>query len=143
VAQNPQNHSIDLRVRDGSGSDGSQGIPYHVAHTAITMAVASSYPVHSNLELYSLYSKPAEINEKLNFIDVPNSLKNIRILGLMTLISYMIVILWVWMTANYDGYIYFLAGEPNPYIKYTEWLLGFTGIVIAVDLLHKEIKEIS
>jgi uncharacterized membrane protein len=114
-----------MRVREGSGSDGSQGIPHRVAQTAITMAVTSSYPVQSNLEMVS------------------NSSKNIRILGLMSLISYMIVILFVWIFANYEGYIYFLAGEPNPYIKYTEWLLGFTGIIVAVDLLYKEINIIS
>ncbi len=68
---------------------------------------------------------------------------HIRILGLMSVISYMIVILFVWIYANFDGYVYFLAGEPNSLIKYTEWLLGFTGIFVAIDLLHDQIKDIA
>ena len=68
-----------------------------------------------------------------------NSTKLIRILGLMALISYMIVILFTWMYANLDGYVYFSAGEPKLSIKYLEWILGFTGIFVAVDFLLKEI----
>ncbi len=76
-------------------------------------------------------------------IGVIKKLSSIRILGLMAMISYMIVILFVWMHANYGGYVYFIAGEPDPLIKYTEWLLGFMGIIVAIDLLSKEIKEIA
>jgi len=160
-----QNHSSDLRVKNGyhisqnewstgtsamndntftdiSGMYGSHGIPYDVGHAAITMAVTSSYPVQVNLEMNPVYGTGAEINKRLNFIEIPNALKNFRILGLMAIISYMIVILFVWIYANIDGYVYFLAGEPNLAIKYTEWLLGFAGILVAIDLLRKELNEI-
>jgi hypothetical protein len=108
-------HSRDLLVKNGTG--------YHISRYEWTRA---------------------EINKRLNFIDIPNAfkLKNFRILGLMAIISYMIVILFVWIYANIGGYVYFLAGEPNLVIKYTEWLLGFAGIFVAIDLLHKELNEI-
>ena len=68
-----------------------------------------------------------------------NILRLIRILGLMALISYMIVILFTWISANLGGFIYFSAGEPDPSIKYPEWVLGFLGIVVAADYLKREL----
>ena len=53
-----------------------------------------------------------------------NVIITIRILGLMSLISYLIVVLYTWMFSNLNGYTYFSAGEPNLFIKYTEWILG-------------------
>jgi hypothetical protein len=120
--------------------DHSRDFP--VKNAAITMAVTSSYPVQANLEMNPVHETRAEINKRLNVIEIPNALKNFRILGLMAIISYMIVILFVWIYANYGGYVYFLAGEPNLIIKYTEWLLGFAGIFVAIDLLRKELNEI-
>jgi hypothetical protein len=70
-----------------------------------------------------------------------NLVKNIRILGLMTLISYMVVILFTWMFANIEGYVYFSAGEPVLSIKYLEWMLGSLGIFVAVNYLKKELNE--
>lgn len=70
-----------------------------------------------------------------------NTVKIIRVFGLMALISYMIVILFTWIFANMEGYMYFSAGEPVLYIKYPEWILGFIGIFVAVDYLHKELNE--
>ncbi len=93
------------------------------------------------MNMNPVYGTSAEINKRLNFIETPNALKNFRILGLMAIISYMIVILFVWIYANIGGYVYFLAGEPNLVIKYTEWLLGFAGIFVAIDLLRKELNE--
>ncbi len=163
----PHNHTRDLRMKNGKGFHISQnewntvasainnntftsttdiysshGIPYSIGNAAITMAVTSSYPVQVNLEMNPLYETGAEINKRLNYIEIPNALKNFRILGLMAIISYMIVILFVWIYANIDGYVYFLAGEPNLAIKYTEWLLGFAGIFVAIDLLRKELDEL-
>ena len=66
----------------------------------------------------------------------------VRILGLMTLISYMTVILFTWIYANFNGYVYFSAGEPLLVIKYSEWLLGFIGIFVAVDFLRKELDDV-
>jgi hypothetical protein len=66
--------------------------------------------------------------------------KTLRILGLIALISYMIVILFTWIYANMEGYVYFSAGEPVLSIKYPEWILGFLGIFVATDYLHKELS---
>lgn len=63
-----------------------------------------------------------------------------RILGLVALISYMVGILFTWVHANLDGNVYFLAGEPISFIKYSEWALGLVGIFVGVDYLRKEIK---
>ena len=59
----------------------------------------------------------------------------------MALISYMIVILFTWIFANMDGYVYFSAGEPVLSIKYIEWILGFLGIFVATYYLHKELND--
>lgn len=66
--------------------------------------------------------------------------KLVRILGLIALISYMIVILFTWMYANIEGYVYFSAGEPVLSIKYPEWILGFLGIFVATDYLQRELN---
>ena len=73
-------------------------------------------------------------------INFSKTLKLFRVLGFMALVSYMVVILFTWMYANLDGYVYFSAGEPTLFIKYSEWVLGFTGIFVAIDCLRKEIK---
>ncbi len=67
--------------------------------------------------------------------------KIFRILGLLALISYMIVILFTWIFANMEGYVYFSAGEPVLPIKYIEWMLGLLGIFVAVYYLHKELND--
>ena len=70
-----------------------------------------------------------------------SKLKFVRIIGLMALISYMIVILFTWIFANLQGYMYFSAGEPVLSIKYPEWILGFIGIFVAFDYLHRELNS--
>lgn len=65
----------------------------------------------------------------------------IRIIGLMALLSYMIVILCTWIYANLRGFIYFSAGEPDLFIKYSEWVLGIIGIIVAVDYLVRVYAE--
>jgi len=69
------------------------------------------------------------------------SVKSIKIIGLMAMISYMIVILFTWIYANMEGHVYFSAGEPVLSIKYPEWVLGFLGIFVAADYLRKELNE--
>jgi hypothetical protein len=77
-------------------------------------------------------------NNKVGYAD---KLKIVRIIGLMALISYMIVILFTWIFANLQGYMYFSAGEPILSIKYPEWILGFIGIFVAIDYLNREINS--
>ena len=67
-------------------------------------------------------------------------MKLVRILGMMVLISYMVVILYAWISANMTGYVYFSAGEPELWIKYFEWTLGVLGILVAADYLRKELS---
>ena len=63
----------------------------------------------------------------------------IYILGLMTALAYMIAILLVWMLAEFTGYTFFSAGEPNRVILYTEWILGFNAIYSLVIYCKREI----
>ena len=71
------------------------------------------------------------------------SMKPLRMIGLMSIISYMTIILFTWISANMSGYVYFSAGEPVSIIKYPEWLLGLIGIIVAIDLLRKELDGIE
>lgn len=77
------------------------------------------------------------INCRMNFSKITGVA---RILGLVALISYMIGILFTWVHANLNGNVYFLAGEPILFIKYSEWALGLVGIFVGADYLRKEIK---
>ena len=63
-----------------------------------------------------------------------------RILGLIAVLSYMIVILFTWMYANHQGYVYFSAGEPLTIIKYPEWILGIIGIIATINVLRRELN---
>ncbi len=67
--------------------------------------------------------------------------KHIKIAGLLAAISYLIVILYVWITANYLGYTYSLAGEPRLLIKYIEWLIGANSIIVLGIYLKDEIRN--
>jgi len=86
---------------------------------------------------------PGQFGKSMNrtAFDYSKLVKILRILGLMALISYMIVILFTWIYANMEGFVYFSAGEPVLSIKYPEWILGFLGIFVATDYLHKELRE--
>ncbi len=68
--------------------------------------------------------------------------KVMKIMGLAGLISYTIVILFTWISANLQGYVYFFTGEPILVIKYLEWIIGIIGIFVAFDYLFKELKGI-
>jgi hypothetical protein len=59
----------------------------------------------------------------------------------MAVLSYMVVILFTWMYANHQGYVYFSAGEPVSLIKYPEWVLGFLGIIATVSVLRRELDS--
>lgn len=66
--------------------------------------------------------------------------KLIRVLGLLTALAYLIVILFIWVSANMAGYIYFTAGEPDLRVKYAEWLLGVVGIYTQVIELKEKLN---
>lgn len=61
----------------------------------------------------------------------------------MTLISYMIAVLFTWINANLNGYVYFAAGEPVLHIKYLEWFFGLIGISVAIESWIGLIRERS
>lgn len=63
----------------------------------------------------------------------------LRIIGLISVISYMTAILFIWISANFMGFVYFSAGEPVSLIKYPEWILGFIGLVVSIDYLRMEL----
>jgi hypothetical protein len=77
--------------------------------------------------------------ESNHIFDFSKITKIVKILGLIAIISYMTVLLFTWMYANLGGNVYFSAGEPVHSIKYTEWVLGIIGILVAFDYLHKEL----
>lgn len=115
------------------GSMTAQGISGRSSSILLTFANPvfpdSMDPVHPTLQ------------RTMNALGHSNLVKNTRILGLMALISYMIVILFTWVFANIEGYVYFSAGEPVLSIKYLEWVLGLLGIFVAVNYLQKELNE--
>ena len=108
----------------------------------VSMAVTSIKPSHLTLSMNFVNSAGSEYAHRgLNIIDFPRLMRFVRILGMMAVISYMTVILFTWMYANLQGYVYFSAGEPALMIKYPEWVLGVIGIFAAIDLLRKELDE--
>lgn len=108
--------------------------------TNLTMAVTSTAPADLVISMNSVNKTASKyLGRSFNIIDYTKKLA--RVLGLMTMISYMAIILFVWIYANFQGYLYFSAGEPILLIKYLEWVLGFIGIFAAVDLLQRELND--
>jgi hypothetical protein len=108
----------------------------------ITITVASANSDQPTLEMcFTRGIRGIRFNK---FVNCSGSFSKItgvaRIIGLVALISYMVGILFIWMHANLDGNVYFLAGEPTSFIKYSEWVLGLVGIFVGADYLRKEIK---
>ena len=69
--------------------------------------------------------------------------QKLRIFGFIIALSYIISILYIWMRAEFTGYIYFLAGEPNRAILYTEWTLGVLSILVILnEIRHMKVREI-
>lgn len=64
---------------------------------------------------------------------------NIRTIGLISALSYMIVILYTWVNAVYQGETYFCAGEPNLLIRNIEWILGLLGMFSLLWSIKKEL----
>lgn len=64
---------------------------------------------------------------------------NIKLVGLMTIFAYITVILFTWISTNINGHIYFSAGEPIWYIKYTEWGLAINGLYWLLRVIKEHI----
>ncbi len=133
----------------GSGRASSislaSGAPYWIAPVVAgaAMAVHPANSTHMTLSMNFVNSTSHEhANSSSNIIDYSKLFRTVRILGLMSVISYMTVILFTWVYANLTGYIYFSAGEPVLLIKYPEWALGFIGISVAIDCLRKELDAL-
>ncbi len=110
----------------------------------VTMAVTSPGSVRLTISMHSINNTGHHYTKNnINSINPPKILKATRILGLISLISYIGVILVIWINANLGGYVYFSAGEPMSIIKYAEWGLGFIGISVAINFLRRELKDNS
>ena len=129
-----------MHVRSQAASGPSYWITPAISNAI--MAVTSAGPAHLIMSMNFVNSTWHEYaHGKLKAIYYHKLITMLRILGLMTVISYMTVILFTWIYANLMGYVYFSAGEPVLMIKYPEWILGFIGIFVAVDLLRKELDR--
>ena len=67
--------------------------------------------------------------------------RKIRIFGFMVALSYLITILYTWMSAELTGHVYFMAGEPDRTILYTEWILGLLTIIMLASELKNVLDE--
>lgn len=65
----------------------------------------------------------------------------IWLIGLISLVSFNIVILVTWVSSVLSGYTYFSAGEPNIFIRNIEWGILFFGIIVGIFMIYKIIKE--
>lgn len=110
------------------------------AYTDVSVNNPSLNSTHLSMGMHFINYLP-RINKKKvnNYIDTYIIFRLLRILGLMAVLSYMIVILFTWMYANHQGYVYFSAGEPVSLIKYPEWVLGFLGIIATASVLRREL----
>lgn len=159
MSQFPQSDEFKVQSSKSSGESAAgdrTGDPLNIIPSAASGPSYWITPAISNAIMAVTSTGPAHMVMSLNFVNstwheyAHGALKAIyyhklitmlRILGLMTVISYMTVILFTWIYANLMGYVYFSAGEPVLMIKYPEWILGFIGIFVAVDLLRKELDR--
>ena len=84
--------------------------------------------------------KQSDKIDNVKTFDYSIPIKIVRIMGLMALISYIAVILFTWIYANSAGHIYFSAGEPSSWIKYSEWILGFMAFFVAIYYFLMELS---
>jgi hypothetical protein len=108
------------------------------AVSKVTMAVTPTNSTQFTISVNN--TRHNYTNRNFNNIDSLKIMKMIRILGLMAIISYTTVIIFIWIYANLQGYVYFSAGEPISMIKYLEWALGSIGVFVAIDCLHEELN---
>jgi hypothetical protein len=80
------------------------------------------------------------MNKKFHIV-FPVDRKKINIIGYSVVLAYTIVILAIWIHSDVTGHTYFTAGEPNAVIKYTEWVLGFFGIIVVSMMFKKECES--
>lgn len=121
----------------------ASGAPYWSTPvvSGAAMAVYPANSAHLTLSM-NFVTSHEHANSSFNIINYSKLFRTVRILGLMSVISYMTVILFTWVYANLMGYVYFSAGEPELLIKYPEWALGLIGISVAIDCLRKELDAL-
>ncbi len=123
----------------------ASGTPYWLTPVASGAAMAVD-PVNSTRLTLSMNlvnnTSYEHAKGSFNITDYSKLFRTIRVLGLMSVISYMTVIIFTWVYANLTGYVYFSAGEPVLLIKYPEWVLGLIGISVAIDCLRKELDAL-
>jgi len=68
-------------------------------------------------------------------------LRLFRVFGLICLISYVIVIIALWMFYDLTGYTYFMLGELNPIIKWGEWIIGVYGILTGLYFIKNLLTQ--
>ena len=98
----------------------------------ILRSLATNKPVKTP---YSDYLR-AGIHKCMSFFLNKYQAKKI---SLMVAISYLICILYTWISAELNGYTYFSAGEPNVWIRNVEWLVGIFAIIYLTYELFKHI----
>lgn len=144
IRMNNINASASISGRASSVFPAS-GAPYWITPVVAGTAMAV-YPANSARLTLSMNFVNSTSHEQANgsfdIIDYSKLFRTVRILGLMSVISYMTVILFTWVYANLTGYVYFSAGEPELLIKYPEWVLGLIGISVAIDCLRKELDAL-
>jgi hypothetical protein len=124
----------------------SKSVPSWItpAITAIYVDNPSVNSTHLSMGLsFSNYLPEIGKNRMTKSNKVSTIFPLLRILGLMAVLSYMIVILFTWIYANHQGYVYFSAGEPITLIKYPEWVLGFLGILVTASVLRRELDNLT
>ena len=68
----------------------------------------------------------------------------LKILGLISILGYMIVFLSIWIYhTEINNYIYIQVGEPNLFIKYSEWIFGLLGITVMIPIIKKELDGVK
>ena len=65
-----------------------------------------------------------------------------EIIGLSFTLSYLIIILFIWIVSNLYGYEIVKFSEENLIIKYIEWFGGFAGIFVVTGTLKIKIIKI-
>ncbi len=125
----------EAKSQGGRTSEGSSVTPvsYWITPTMVVTPHLSMNFINSTSYDYA--------NRNINIINYSKIMKIVRMIGLMAVISYTATILFIWVYANIQGYVYFSAGKSILSIKYLEWLFGIIGIFVVIDCLRKELRD--
>ena len=68
----------------------------------------------------------------------------VKLLGIIFALGYLLTFLAVWIyQTGFQSYTYIVVGEPNLFIKYSEWVVGLIAVGYLISEGKRELDNIA